>query len=99
MKFESKLKEGYWYKLQIKVYRESVKIQIAEKNVIIIEKHWDIPTALLSFPIREKDKNQGNTKSPIGMLDIRKDYSYGTIGFRNGHGEKALVRDLLIRKI
>ncbi len=99
LEFESKLKEGRWYKLQLKVYKESVKIQIVEKNVIIIEKHWDIPTALLSFPIREKDKNQGDTSNPIGMLDIRKDYSYGTIGFRNGHGEKALVKNLLIRKI
>jgi hypothetical protein len=99
LEFESKLKEGRWYKLQLRIHKESVKIQIAERNIMILEKHWDIPTALLSFPIREKDKKQGDISNPMGMLDIRKDYSYGTIGFRNGHGEKALVRNLLVKKI
>jgi hypothetical protein len=99
LEFETSLKEGRWYKLLMHVYKDSMKIQILENGKSILEKHWDIPTALLSFPIREKDKNQGDTKNPIGMLDIRKDYSYGTVGFRNGHGEKALVRNLLIRKI
>lgn len=99
LEFESKLKEGRWYKLLLRIYKESVKIQIIEKNTIILERHWDIPTALLSFPIREKDKKQGDTNNPTGMLDIRKDYSYGTVGFRNGHGEKALVKNLLIKKI
>lgn len=99
LEFETSLKEGRWYKLKIYVHKDSTKIQLFEKSNIILEKHWDIPTALLSFPIREKDKKQGDTQNPIGMLDIRKDYSYGTIGFRNAHGEKALIRKLLIRKI
>ena len=99
LEFETPLKEGRWYKLKTDVYKDSIKIQIYENSKSILEKHWDIPTALLSFPIREKDKKQGDTRNPIGMLDIRKDYSYGTVGFRNGHGEKALIRKLLIKKI
>lgn len=99
LEFDAPLKESRWYKLKMSVYKDSIKIQISENGKNILEKHWDIPTALLSFPIRQKDKNQSDTKDPIGMLDIRKDYSYGTVGFRNGHGEKALVRKFLIKKI
>lgn len=99
LEFETALKENRWYKLNMNVYKDSIKIQISENGKNILEKHWDIPTTLLSFPIRKTDKDQGDTKDPIGMLDIRKDYSYGAVGFRNGHGEKALIRKLLIKKI
>src|SRR3989338_429760 len=99
LEFKGTLIEGQWYKLKINVHKDKIKIEISKDNKVIDEKHWDIPSALLSFPVREKDKEAGDTKNPIGMLDIRKDYSYGTIGFRNGHGEKALVRKLKVEKI
>ena len=99
LEFSTPLKEGQWYKLGINVYKDTVSIELSKDGEVIDEKYWDIPSIQLAFPIRKIDKPIGDTKYPIGMLDIRKDYSYGTIGFRNGHGEKALVRKLLIKKI
>lgn len=99
LEFEDSLKEDLWYKVKVTVYRNTIKIELLKNNKIINEKRLDLSSVILSFPIRKTDKEPGDTKDPIGMLDIRKDYSYGTIGFRNGHGEKALVRNLLIKKI
>jgi len=95
LEFDAPIEEGKWYKLEINVDKDIVSIKISKSGKIIIDKQWDIRPTQLSFPVREPD----NKDVQIGMLDIRKDYSYGTIGFRDGHGEKALVRKLLIKKI
>ncbi len=97
LEFSTPLEDGQWYKLEINVNKNILNIEIlkSKDDKVIFDGQWDIPTTSLAFPVRKKD----NREDQIGMLDIIKDYSYGTIGFRNGHGEKALVRKLLVKKI
>lgn len=94
LKFENSLEDGHWYKLVVTVNKNIVNIIMSKNDKCIFERQWDVPSTHLSFPVRKKE----NTEEQIGMLDINKDYSYGTVGFRDGHGEKALVRNLLIKK-
>lgn len=97
LSFEHDIKDGEWYKFEFIVSGELVEIKIFDKKTILIDKSWNITSGRVSVPVYEKEDE--NRKSPTHILDFIVSYDYGAVGFRNGHGEKALVKDLLINSI
>jgi len=95
--FEKEIKDGKWYEFEFIVKGELVEIRIFNADGMLINKSWKITNGRVSVPVYENE-DEGR-KSPTHFLDIIVSYDYGAIGFRNGHGERALVKDLLIKSI
>lgn len=91
------IEDGKWYKFGFKVKGELVEICIYDEKNILINKSWKITSGRLSVPVYEK-KDEAR-KSSSHILDIIASYDYGTFGFRNGHGERALVKNILVKSI
>lgn len=91
------IKDGKWYKFEFKVKGDLVEICIFNEKEILINKSWRITSGRVSIPVYEKKDDE--RKSSTHILDIIASYDYGTFGFRNGHGERALIRNLLIKNI
>jgi heme/copper-type cytochrome/quinol oxidase subunit 4 len=94
---EKKLKDGKWYKFEFKVKGELVEIFIFDEKDTLINKSWKITSGRVTLPVYEKEDNK--RKAPTHIFDIIATYDYGTFGFRNGHGERALIRNLLVKSI
>lgn len=91
------VKDGTWYRFNFTANGELVEIKIFNDDETLIDKSWKIISGSVSVPVYEKDDRE--RKSPTHILDIIVSYDYGAIGFRNGHGERALVKNLLIESI
>ena len=91
LEFNSKLSLDLWYECRILCDKRSLKIDIYKDKKKEFEREWDIPEGNVRF---EFVHNYVKTYSsfPINL-------EYGTIGFRNWGSEKALVKDIIIRKI
>jgi len=94
---EKDIKDGKWYKFEFKAKGELAEIHIFNEKDTLIDKSWKITSGRVSVPVYEKKDDE--RKSSTHILDIIASYDYGTFGFRNGHGERALVRNLLIKSI
>lgn len=91
------IKDGKWYKFEFKVKGELVEILIFDEKEILINKSWKITSGRVSIPVFKKEDD--DRKSSTHILDIIASYDYGTFGFRNGHGERALIKNLLIKSL
>ena len=94
---EKDIKDGKWYKFEFKVKGELAEILIFNEKETLINKSWKITSGRVSIPVYEKKDDE--RKSSTHILDIIASYDYGTFGFRNGHGERALIRNLLIKSV
>ena len=95
--FENEIKDGKWYVFEFIVVGELIEIKIFNANDLLINKSWKITNGRVSVPVYKKEDEE--RKSSTHILDFIVSYDYGAVGFRNGHGERALVKDLLIRTI
>ncbi len=95
--FEENIKDGDWCKFELIVKGEDIETKIIRGKKIIINKSWKIPSGNIAIPVfNKKDEKR---KSLTHVFDITISYDYGSIGFRNGHGERALVKNLLVKSI
>lgn len=95
--YEKDIKDGEWDLLEARVKGEDIEIIIRSKSSIVINKHWKIPSGKITVPIYDKSDEQ--RKNMTHIMDVVASYDYGSFGFRNGHGERALVKDLLVKNI
>jgi hypothetical protein len=92
------IEDGKWYKFKFVVTGDLVEIKIFNSNEkILIDKSWKIVSGKISTPIYKKEDEK--RESPTHILDTIVSYDYGAVGFRNGHGERALVRNVLIKSV
>ena len=91
LEFRKPLLKNTWYKCEVLCDKKIISIKILDKNNIIYDQKWEIPSGAVLFEFGEKDKKV--------MIPFPIDLEYGTIGFRNYGHEKALVRNLLVEKI
>lgn len=92
--FEKKLKLDNWYRCFISCEKDVVSIRIYEKNNTIFDRDWIIPSGQINF-IFKKSEDKGESLSIPLSLNLE----YGTVGFRSSVNEKALIRNVLIKKI
>lgn len=91
--FEKILVPDKWYKCIILVEKNSINIKLLDGKNIIFNREWEIPSKLIfSFRKDENDQNPIKILLPINL-------EYGSIGFRNCGDEKALIKNILIKKI
>ena len=90
-RFKENLSLDKWHRCILICEKKTVHIKIAEKQNILFDREWTIPSGIMFFSFKN-DKQESSTMFPL-IAD------YGTIGFRNFGTEEAFVRDLLLEKI
>ncbi len=90
--FENSLTLDTWYKCVISCEKNSMNIKIYHKKNKLVDRDWQIPIGSVIFEFKEKE---GDTPIKIPMpINLE----YGTIGVRNWDSEKALVKNVLVKK-
>ena len=95
--FEEEIKDGRWYEFEFIVKGEDIQIKISDATKILIDKRWVIVSGKVAVEVFEKQDHDRKTSTHV--MDITVSYDYGSIGFRNGHGERALVKNLIAESI
>jgi hypothetical protein len=92
--FENKLSLDSWYKCSLSCEKDLINITLSNRKKVFFERSWAIPPGRIAFPFpqKEQDPNPPTIHFPV-------DLDYGTIGVRNSHEEKALVKNVLVEKI
>jgi len=93
LSFDNDLSLDKWYKCLLTCEKGSINIKLLDKKNNFFDRSWNIPQGNLFFDFKkdEKDANPARIAFPINL-------EYGSVGFRNCVGEKALVQNLLIEK-
>ncbi len=89
--FSQDLSKSTWYRCEILCDKRMIWIKILDKNNLIFDKKWAIPSGDVLFVF-------GDESSKV-TIPFPIDLEYGTVGFRSDGDESALVRDLLVEKI
>jgi len=92
--FKDELSRDNWYKCTLTCEKDLIDIKIEKADEIIIERSWNISHERLGFPFPQLE----NDPKPI-TIHFPIDLDYGSVGFRNTGGEKALVKNVLIEKL
>lgn len=83
-----------WYSCKVRCLRGAINICIYSEKGEVINREWKLPqgTLLIPFNHRENDPKPVEIPFPVNL-------EYGSIGFRDSGHEKALVKNIVIRKI
>ncbi|MBU0974871.1 hypothetical protein KKD03_04180 [Patescibacteria group bacterium] len=94
LEFDKKLSKDNWYKCKIACEKDLIDISIIRNSKTIFQRVWSIPHDRIAFPFPQKENelNPPSIHFPINL-------DYGTVGFRNAHKEKALIKNMLIEKL
>lgn len=92
--FSNNLSLDQWYRCTITCEKDLIGLKIENGKEILLSRNWTLPHSRLGFPFPQKE---GDEKPTVIFFPVNLDY--GTIGFRNAGDEKALVRNVLIRKL
>ncbi len=92
--FQTQLSLDKWYKCQINCTQENIDIKIFYENQPLFEREWKIPEGSMVFKFENKQE-----QTPIVQIPFSINLEYGSIGFRNDGQEKAIIKNLVIKKI
>jgi uncharacterized membrane protein len=94
LSFDKKLSLDLWYKCELVCDKNIVYIKIFdEEKQLVFNREWNILKG--NIQILFQDKNG----EPAPSIPIPIDLHFGAIGFRAGGNEKALVRNVKVRKL
>jgi hypothetical protein len=101
LRFTRKLQVGKWYKFKLIIDKEKIEINVSDKKVELINKFWMIKEGIsnprITIPIFPADDKE--RKNHTHNLDVPVSYDYGSIGFRCGHDESAIIKNILVKNI
>ena len=97
LSFKKNLEPDRWYKCLIVPEKNSANIKLFDnKNKMFFDREWIIPGGKISFGIKKDE----SADSPIEIkIPFFINLDYGSMGFRNCGGEKALIKNVLVEKI
>jgi hypothetical protein len=94
LSYKKSIIKDQWYKCSIICENKTIFIKICTDKEVICDKAWEIPDGKMEFLFKKDDNN----KSPIA-IPFPINLEHGTLGVRNWGNEKALVKNVLIKKI
>ena len=91
--FDQQLSLDKWYKGSLICEKGTVRVLLFDKKKEIFNRSWEIFRGSMAFKFGETEKDPKPLKIyfPVNL-------EYGSIGFRNDGSEKALIKNLLIKK-
>lgn len=94
---DNELSNDIWYKLIVTTEKRSVRIQIKNQKVDVIDRHYSIPQEIIlaKKELNEKGIETGN----IIKFKQNIDFDFGSVGVRNYGEERALIKNIFIEKL
>jgi hypothetical protein len=92
--FTSDLSLDEWKKCLISCEDNRIRIRILSNRLTIFDRVWEIPRGSLEFHFKRDPNDENPVKIPF-PIDLR----YGSVGFRDDGNERALVKNVLIKRI
>lgn len=99
--FGERLSLDQWYRGRFECDKGSIRIRLYDSdNKLTFDRDWKIPAGQISFSYDPPGDGVGLVaKIAVSAIPFSINLEYGTAGFRNDGGEKAMVRNMLIEKI
>lgn len=94
LSIERTLSFDKWYKCSIFSEKENLNIKIYDGKKTIFDRGWTIPTGNFIFQFKGEENGSSQINIPFSI-----NLEYGSVGFRNCGHEKALIKNVLIKKI
>lgn len=92
--FPNNLSKDKWYKCELLVDKNIINIKIYHKKAVVLDDEWTILQGNIIFEFKKDDKDLTPISIPFPI-----NLEYGSGGFRNFGEEKALVKNVLFKKI
>ncbi len=89
-----------WYHCLVACEKDIVQIKIVDSSdVILLEKQWTIPRGSILFRYTHNNSTNKPKQVTTSEIPFHVNSEYGAIGFRNSSSEKALIKNILVKKI
>lgn len=91
----------HWYQCHISCVSRSIDIKIYTEDgkELIFDRKWDIPSGKLVFSFYGKSETDSTYEKTKVDIPFPINLEYGSMGFRNYGDEKALIKEVLIKKL